>query len=270
MIRRRVGETFLLIPQHEHALLSGRIAQHYGNALFAPPQPRQETLRAVALHDCGWPLHDDAPRLNRAGLPLDVFENHLPLSLQMWSEASQRIEHEAPYTRLLVSLHGLHLSSFAAANPHTPQEIFQLNKFQHQEIERQVNLRRELGLATDIPVRLGLALTDEIEAENRLKHNYGLVRIMDVLSLGLCCTELLFPQIDNVLPRPEARPLTLKLRRTSPTSLRIDPWPFDQPSLSFAVPGRVVPARKYSSEEEFQQVHAAAPVQRLAVTVHGE
>ena len=47
-------------------------------AVICPPVPAfysgAETIDGIALHDCGWPLHDTAPQLNDAGLPSDVFE----------------------------------------------------------------------------------------------------------------------------------------------------------------------------------------------------
>ena len=67
MIRHRQGSDFLLITQDDHARLSGRFAEHLGNDRFARPEPRPQTLRGIALHDCGWPLHDRRPTLNRTG-----------------------------------------------------------------------------------------------------------------------------------------------------------------------------------------------------------
>ena len=58
MIRHHLGDDFVLITQHDHAQLSGRLARHVGNSLFSAPTPFQETVDGIALHDCGWPLHD--------------------------------------------------------------------------------------------------------------------------------------------------------------------------------------------------------------------
>ncbi len=83
MIRRKAGNDFLLITQNDHAILSGKLAEHFGNARFARPQPRQETIDAASLHDCGWPIHDDAPTLNARGEPIDVFESPVALAVQV-------------------------------------------------------------------------------------------------------------------------------------------------------------------------------------------
>src|SRR4051794_17779857 len=109
MIRRALGDQFLLFTQHDHAQLSGELARHYGNRLFARPDPSDETIRAVARHDCGWPLHDERPTLNKDGLPLDVFETPLDVAMAVWQAGVDRVADEQTYTRLLVSLHVLGL-----------------------------------------------------------------------------------------------------------------------------------------------------------------
>src|SRR5258706_13896683 len=84
MIRREMGSSFLLFTQDDHARLSGELARHYGNRFFAKAEPLEETIRAVARHDCGWPLHDQMPTLNKDGLPLDVFETPLDVAIGVW------------------------------------------------------------------------------------------------------------------------------------------------------------------------------------------
>ena len=114
MIRRRVGDEFWLIPQHDHALLSGELAKHLGNSKFAKPQAATAVL-GISLHDCGWPIHDDRPTLNRDRSPIDVFETTLPIGLNVWTESAKRAAERDPYAGLLVSLHGLNLSAMATS-----------------------------------------------------------------------------------------------------------------------------------------------------------
>src|SRR3954470_12372868 len=202
MIRRAMEDRFLLFAQHDHAQLSGELARHYGNRFFAKPDPLEQTIRAVALHDCGWPLHDDRPTLNKEGLPLDVFESPLDVAIGVWQAGVEAVANEPPYTQLLVSLHVLGLSGFAATRQHDRREQFELNKFQHRQIEKQVELRKRLGLAVDVPLKLGLAIRSDIAEEERLRRNHNLVQTMDRISLGLCCTELPFEKIEGIVPRP--------------------------------------------------------------------
>ena len=83
MIRHRRGDEFLLVAQHDHALLSGKFAARLGNADFARPDPLRQTIDGIALHDCGWPLHDEQPTLNDKGLPLHVLESPMPVAIKV-------------------------------------------------------------------------------------------------------------------------------------------------------------------------------------------
>jgi hypothetical protein len=268
MIRRQLGNQFLLTRQHDHALLAGRLAESFGNEQFAPPSPGTQTIRAIALHDAGWPLHDDHPMLSEKGLPLDVFEISLSMAIPIWKAAADRAADEHPYTQLLISLHVLGLSGFSARHVHTRQEVFELNKFQHREIERQVDLRRQLGLSVDIPLQLGLAMTNGIEEEDRLRRNHLILQAMDRISLALCCTQVLFPSIEGIIPELGGSPVTLNFVRTSDTSLRVEPWPFLAPAISLQLPQLPLAARAFASVEEFREAYAAAADEIHTLKVH--
>ena len=190
MIRRDMEKSFLLFTQDDHARLSGELARHYGNRFFAKAEPLEETIRAVARHDCGWPLHDQMPTLNKDGLPLDV------------------------------------------------------------------------------PLRLGLAVRSDLAEEERLRRNHNIVQTMDRISLGLCCTELVFEKIEGIVPRPGAAAATLNFVRTNDFALQVAPWPFDQERIEVEIAYRAVPAAKYDDVEEFRRAYAGAEQMRMKMTVH--
>lgn len=268
MIRRHLGDRFLLFSQHDHAQLSGELARHYGNRDFTPPDPLEVTVRAVARHDCGWPLHDELPTLNKDSLPLDVFETPLDVAIGVWQAGVERVANETLYTQLLVSLHVLGLSGFAAARQHDRREQFELNKFQHGQVEKQVALRKQLGMALDVPLRLGLAVRSDLPQEEQLRRNHNIVQTMDRISLGLCCTELMFEKIDGIVPRPGAPALTLNFQRSDDFALRVTPWPFDREAIELEIPYRAVAAGKYDDAEEFRAAYAGAEQMRMKMTVH--
>ena len=272
MIRHRRGDDFLLIAQHDHALLSGQFAERIGNDTFAAPSPFQETVDGVALHDCGWPLHDERPTLNDDGMPLHVLESPMPISVRVWSESARRAAEKDAYSGLLVSLHVLALSAIAQTNDPTPHErardardVFELNKFQHRQAELQEGLRSELRMRTDLPLRLGLAKAGTDPAEDLLLFNYNLLKLCDRLSLDLCCSEDLFEEVEEVYPRPGAAPVTLKLDHRGEGMMTVDPWPFGTRELEFDLPCRRVPARRYEGEAEFQDVFNKAPADSLRI-----
>jgi hypothetical protein len=277
MIRHRRGDEFLLVAQHDHALLSGEFATHVGGGGigaggFARPDPFRQTVDGIALHDCGWPLHDDRPTLNDKGLPLHVLESPMPIAIKVWSESARRAAEKDPYTGLLVSLHVMALSFIAQTKDPTPHEryqdakdLFDLNKFQHRQAELQEQLRRRIGLRTDIPLTKGLAKPGVDPAEDLLLFDYNLLKTCDRLSLDLCCSEPLFETIEEVFPRPGAMPITLHLGHVAESSMTVHPWPFDADRLEYELPCRRLPATPFTSDHDFQQAFAAAPRDTLHV-----
>jgi hypothetical protein len=276
MIRRDAGGDFLLITQVDHAKLAGQLAGHFGNARFAGPVPREPALTAVAMHDQGWPLHDDEPTLNDRQLPLDVFEVPRSIALTVWSASTERAAAVDPYAGLLVSLHSLSLSIYATSPaPETHEkfdvqkmhEQFAVNKFQHREVERQEELRRTLGFSTTVPLKHGLAEANVSPDEDRIRFDFRLLQGMDLLSLCLCCSKLPQGETNEVLRDPKFEPVKLKLRRRPDGVLHVDPWPFDTDRIELSVPCRRVPGRRYESLEAFRAVYHSAAVETLGVVV---
>lgn len=277
MIRHPQGDDFLLIAQDDHARLSGRLAEQVGNERFATPVPRKQVIDGIALHDCGWPVHDEEPTLNKEGLPLHVLESPMPVATRVWTESARRAAAVDPYTGLLVSLHVLALSAFARRHDDTPHEryenshdLFLLNQFQQDQIELQDELRRRLGMRTDLPRRLGLAHGGpgfKDDREDLLTFNYNLLKMMDRLSLDACCTEPLFPKIEGVFPRPGGEPVDVRVEHPGEGHLAIDVWPFGVGELEFPISCRRVPGRKYADEAEFREVCARPPVESYTVRI---
>lgn len=268
MIRRPAEKgTFLLITQHDHALAAGALGQHIGNSRFAAPAPREEVLRGISLHDCGWPLHDNLPTLNRENLPLHVFESPLSLVTQVWNASVVGAREQGDYPGLLVSLHVLHLSSMFAPNNPTRSEIFEMNKFQHRQIEIQEELRGHLELSNEIPRHLGLARFGASTADDQLQFNFRMLTAMDRISLALCCGKHLFPTFDDVPARAGELPTTIQVTMPTPKVMTLDPWPFDQPTLTFDVPARRVSSTPFNDLDAFRAAYAAATLEPLTLTV---
>lgn len=274
MIRRHAGSEWWLITQHHHALLAGELARHLGGAV-RPLSP--EAVAAVGQHDCGWPaVHDEQPTLNDAGQPADVFETPLELGLRIWRESSARaFAALGPYGGLLVSLHSLSLSAHAAARtlnprPTAPADLkaqFEVNKFQHAEVELQENCRRAVGLRTDHPLTLGLAEDSLDPAEQQLAYDFRWLQGMDQLSLDLCCTRPPFPSIAHVPSSPGAGAMHLTVTRTGPASACVNPWPFASPRLAMAVPFRRVPDRPIPSVEHLRRLYASTREETATLTL---
>lgn len=269
MIRRDCSSHFLLITQHDHALLAGEFARRLRQDWLAAPSPYEETLEAIAQHDCGWPLHDDSPTLDSQGWPLRVFEAPVALATQVWSASVARAMNLGDYQGLLVSLHVLNLSAIQMdhAKSLSRSDLFEMNKFQHRQIEIQEDLRGRLGMSNEVPRTLGLARPGASAADDHLLFNFRLLTAMDRISLSLCCGKLPFESLDDVLPRAAERPMKIRLEMPEAGTMVIDPWLFDQPEMSFSVPARRVGKGRIESVEAFHAAYRSAKVEALVLTL---
>lgn len=269
MIRRDAGDGgFWLITQHDHALAAGELARRFGNGVYARPQPAEAVIAGVASHDAGWPLHDERPTVNQDGLPLHVFEAPVGLATRVWSASVERARAAAgDYAGLLVSLHVFNLSALNvmhhSANPSRP-DLFEINKFQHRQIEVQEELRRRVGVRTDVPLQLGLAAPGASAEDDQLMFNFRVLTAMDRLSLALCCGKNLFPRMEDVRPRPGAGavPITVTMDADGAT-MTLTPWPFDAADVEIEVPARRVGRGPYASDEALGEAYGRAPVEGL-------
>jgi hypothetical protein len=274
MIRRTAGDDFLLITQSDHAAAARQLAEHFGNLRFTKPTPGSPVLLAIGLHDAGWPLHDDQPTLNDRNLPLDVFEVPRQIALPVWTASADRAEAVDPYAGLLVSLHQLSLSIHASspmAEKHEKFDVrkmhdqFEINKFQHREVERQEQLRMQMGFPMDVPLKHGLAEAGMSAKDDQLRFDFKLLQAMDLLSLCVCCSRLPQTETREVLRSPADNPVKLSLRKSVAGVLRVDRWPFDEKRIELQVPCRRVPGRPFSSVEAFRKFYADAAVESLTV-----
>jgi hypothetical protein len=108
MIRRSLPEGDLLIPQDRHALQAGRFAALHAHL----PEPRAALVRAVSLHDAGWPCLDDRPEPLDDGRPPHVFDLPDGASRPAWRRSIAVARAVGRLEALWVSLH---FSGFSAA-----------------------------------------------------------------------------------------------------------------------------------------------------------
>jgi hypothetical protein len=276
MIRREENGTWYLIRQDDHARLSGDLAKRIGNEQFEPLTAREPDLAGkailgIAMHDEGWPLHDDQPTLNPRLAPRDVFESKVDVAMRIWAESAQRAAWADPYAGLLVSLHGLGLSQFALAevvhqfsrkNLAYTRDRFELNKFQHNEIERQVGLRKLLGFRMDLPLNHGLTDLGVDPREDLLIHHFRTLQAMDRLSLALCCTKPPFDALE-LGAHPGATLTKIRIGKPEARRVTLAPWPFSAGRIEVAINARTLPASPFRDEPTFQVAYAEAPAEPL-------
>lgn len=274
MIRHHQGDQFLLFTQDDHARLSGALAAHVGNESFSRPEPFDAVIAGITMHDSGWPMHDEQPTINSQGLPLHVFETPLELSCRVWSESVRRAMQKDAYSGLLVSLHVMALSAIAQSHYadqgrrlEFARELFEINRFQQNQIEIQETLRANLGLGVDGPLKYGLARNGTNKEEDLLLFNYHLLKATDRISLCLLCEPQPFNSIDNVYARPGSESIELHLECVREWTLQIKPWPFDVEQLEMQIRCRRIPAETYASEADYQSRYRAASVESISLRV---
>jgi hypothetical protein len=259
MICRQAGDEWVLISQYEHSRLSGELARKIGNAMFAPPSPFGPVVHAIAEHDCGWEKIDRQPELNDRGQPAHVFESEVLTSLIAWQNSVDQVTAHDPYAVLLVSLHGMALANHAAAkqpeveDEFTRQRAFRIRRFVHRQIEVQEQLRSALGMRTDLPLRSGLAEQGRADDEDLLRTNFFLLEFLDQLSLDLCFDSLKFQRIEILYPRAGEGPISARISSEADGGMKLNPWPFNVPSLELDLPARRIPKGPYRDAETLRR-----------------
>ncbi len=268
MICIETTQGWRLIGQHDHALLSGQLGLRMGNGEFAAVDD-DAALWAMANHDLGWREHDQAPTLDSDGRPHHVFQTPLLIALDAWRKSSRLAAAHGPWEGLLVSLHGLGLSAIPAARRHSPREVFELSKFQHEQVELQHAQRDALGMGNDLPTHYGLPLENHAVTarEELLLFQLRWLQAMDQFSLVLCCRQLFISAVEPAPSRPGRNDGTLSLALDENGTLRIGPWPFAQKAVRVTTHFRQLNKKCWSSRATFLADYHAAATQPLELAL---
>jgi len=102
VIVRERADSFVLVEQHEHALVSGEFAWRWAER----PVPLGSTLYAVENHDVGWQELDGEVLWNEAsGRPHSFVDHPLGPKLEAWRRGIERVEARDAYAGCLCSMH---------------------------------------------------------------------------------------------------------------------------------------------------------------------
>ena len=271
MLRLETETGWWLVTHPDHARLAGAFAARWGNDRFLPPEPRGHVLNGITRHDDGWAGRDAAPQITRQGKPsafsaelvgkYSAFEEiDLADYLAVRDSAVRRIAAEDPYAAILISMHTYNLlTDHADRSTIASAQLPLLDRF----LERQKALQQTLSEQIVADARFSTQHTSEAA----ILDHFRLLQATDKLSL-LTCVD--FRQPDHLL-----HPLPLRYGGHSPVRVRaagsrhfvLDPYPFDEASISFEFPARHVKGMVFSSAAELQKEFEAAPVETLSVTV---
>ena len=162
MIVREKPDSYVLIKQHEHGLISGEFARHW----VEKPHPLNGTLYAIANHDVSWRKLDETVRWNEeTGKPYSFTNYPTGPKMAAYKEGLDVLESQDPYAACLCSMH---YSSFVQGSENEAEV-----RFGEAEAWRQEKLK-------------GAMSVEELE---NLGHNFRLLQMCDDLSLFVCFNE---------------------------------------------------------------------------------
>lgn len=207
MIVRETTNHFICIPQHDHGLLSGKMAFHSGQEPFSPAT--QQMVLTASLHDSSWiQLDKSLPWNLQANKPYDFIDLPLDLRLQIYEEGLNEIEHIDPYTALLASIH------YETFLQHDHDE--KARQFISKEHRRQQRLQENLSIE-----HVSLSLRE--------------LQMWDHLSLFTCLHQ---PGTGDTVPWYKAGipgitmdhdPIMIQASWLNDETVALDPFPFREP-----------------------------------------
>lgn len=274
MIRLETETGWWLITHPNHARLAGNIATHWGNVLFAPPEPRASVLHAIHVHDDGWATRDAHPQITREGKPAafsielvgkySAFEEiDLADYLAVRERAVEQVERttvpgvDPTYAALLVSMHTVNLLTARATI--APRDLQLLDAF----LDRQQTRQNRLRAATRAN---GLHAPDHTTDE-AFERNFRLLQACDNLSLLACVAYTAPATLLHPLATRTGPPQTVAVASTTARNFQLTPYPLNTPNLTVQLPARHLDGRTFSTPAELQQRYQAAQLQHLTVTL---
>jgi hypothetical protein len=271
MLRVESEDGWWLITHPDHAHLAAVFASHWGNEQFGAPQPRENVLHGIHVHDDGWAARDAHPSITRQGKP-SAFSHELVGKYSAFEEidladylavresAVEQVEQRDPYAALLVSMHTYNLlTDRADRSTIAPGQLPLLDSFLDRQLVRQERLRAA--------IRTNPAFSPSEASEETLLNNFRLLQATDNLSLLSCVAYRQPSTLLHPFATTDGGNTTISVEASGPRRFLLDPYPFDQPEFTCVVPARHVRGKVFSSHEELADKFAEAPVESLAIKI---
>lgn len=249
MIRREAENGFLLITQDDHAALAAEIMEHWGNENFTEPEPRDEIIYAINVHDSGWREWDSMPKVDLAtGHPANFMEMSTEDQSHIWERCYASALQDHPYAAGLIALH------FARFNQRT------LDKDPGDK--NALRLKGELEKVVDD--KLGIELTGYslYDVPREIKVNLKLLQIGDIISLTLCHGWKSI-EIDDAPIDYSGHSKDLKIESSDGFKFTIEPYPFRESELNFSILSTRLIGSSFKSDAEYRIALKESQQERL-------
>jgi hypothetical protein len=271
MLRLESETGWWLTTHPDHARLAAAFAEHWGNEIFARPEPRDRVLKGITVHDDGWAVRDAAPQITRQGKPsafsvelvgkYSAFEEiHLADYLAVRERAVRLVAQSDPYAAILVSMHTHNLlTERSDRSTIAPNQLPLLDEF----LVRQKTLQEQLISA----IQEDSQLSPEEKSRNRIEDHFKLLQACDNLSL-LSCVDYDKPAtLLHSLRKQDGSAAPVAVEALGERRFRLSPYPLDVSPLTVEFPARHVEGKLFESASALQSEFAAAEVATLAVTI---
>jgi hypothetical protein len=277
--RRR--DRLVLITHPEHARLVGVLAEHWGNADFAPPTRPAPFAHVATHHDDGWaeldrrPVHAETEQRPAHFLEVELLETIAP-----YGRGVDGIHAHDPYAGALASMHwgGLYSARWG----------LQEGPFVGHPAAQTVAAEQQARWATALGAAWGGA-GQRAELEADAWRDYAILQALDLLSLALCTVDLAAPTDTTAAATPVAATLrgidqpagartipavpthpgqadaALTFSVTQPKVATLDPWPFAVAEVDLEIATRTLADHPYATAAEGQAAFAGAAVEPVAV-----
>lgn len=175
MIVIQQSDSCIMITQHDHAKISGVLAEGWKTDFFWGHERKSDVVFAIYEHDRGWIDLDQTPLLNKDSMIPFSFTNYpVAPKIDHYKKGIDEVEAKNNYAALLCSLH------YTSFLQHASDPIS--HNFYNQEKKRQQDLIKSLNIR-------GYA-----EKEKKLQYHLNMLKFCDNLSLYICLNK---PGVDK-------------------------------------------------------------------------
>jgi hypothetical protein len=258
IVRYESDGSIVMITQNDHAQLSGLFAAHWGNGRFEKPRPYGSLVRAAMFHDRGWIRYETSPQLNpeTGKTPNYRAVPNDRMQLEAFEWAGDWLSAIDPYAGLMITKHrsGLWQGRYGVIT-HPPA------------IQRGALPPEIQAFIAKSEAKQKVA-ADKLDAKE-IAINYNLLQVWDMMSLYICSTEVL--KSDRIEPVPVAYSgaagVKMTLTPSKANTIVLDPYPFDQCSLTANVIFRRLRQTRFKDSVELQTVYFKTAPQIASFTL---
>jgi hypothetical protein len=264
VIFQALEDRLLTISQAAHGAQTGAFARHWGNEHTPGFDWGEAVIQAASHHDDGWIAWEASPAFDPVvGHPCHFYQlsphEHIPL----YRRGIQMAVSRHPVTGLLVSMHGagLYNGRYASYRLIEPDFDDSEHRLVSEFLEEQGRLQGSLSKEIEDP-----AISTPPSQDPRVMYTYLLLQVWDRLSLQFAFYLAADGEI-TPLPHPDGTQHTLSCKNDGAFALRLDPYPFDNPQLTFPIEVRYLPQVRYQQIDEFMADMKQAPVETIECRV---